>query len=128
MPHSALTKSCILLNAANFFLLASFSDYNSYLHPLYFILLCEMVMIYIPIKLPSYLAFSSSVNPFYFLEYNYSYPTDVFDFLSLWSNLMASGYKVGILEAHPQGMGVTVKTQGIIWVFSTAMVSLRYLF
>lgn len=50
---------------------------------------------------------------------------DVFDFLSLWSNLMASGYKVGILEAHPQGMGVTVKTQGIIWVFSTAMDALN---
>ncbi|XP_037779564.1 uncharacterized protein LOC119576093 [Penaeus monodon] len=46
---------------------------------------------------------------------------DVFDFSSLWSNLRASGYKMGLLEAHPQGIGVTVKTQGIIWVFSTAM-------
>ncbi|XP_047476316.1 uncharacterized protein LOC125030354 [Penaeus chinensis] len=46
---------------------------------------------------------------------------DVFDFSSLWSNLLASGYKMGILEAHPQGMGVTVKTQGIIWAFSSAM-------
>ncbi|XP_063603672.1 uncharacterized protein LOC134779435 [Penaeus indicus] len=52
-----------------------------------------------------------------FLEMN----QDVFAFSSLWSNLLASGYKMGILEAHPQGMGVTVKTQGIIWVFSAAM-------
>ncbi|XP_042890940.1 uncharacterized protein LOC122265621 [Penaeus japonicus] len=50
---------------------------------------------------------------------------DVFEFSSHWSNLLAFGYKVGILEAHPQGVGVTVKTKGIIQMFYIAMESVK---